>query len=192
MPWRDRRSMTPGRPGRVSRRQARAARGELAVGGLSHREQRRLRSITRTRDIADRRRKQDVRHTAVAVIGGVIAMAVVGAAFALGPAIDAARGEGTSGTFTVSYQQCSRRVGCTWVGTFQSTGGEVVPDVAYDGSLPARALAGARVLAIYAGGSQVYARHSSHAWLFDLVLMVLIGTAVAVLLWISPIGLGKL
>jgi hypothetical protein len=180
------------RPRKVSRRQARAARAELAAGGLSHRDQRRVRSILRTWDTVAGRRKRELRHTALAVIGGVVAMAVVGAAFAFGPAIDAARGQGTRGTFTVGYQTCSSRTGCSWVGTFQSPGGEVVPDVAYGGRLPVGTQPGTSIPAIDPGGShEVYALHGSHTWVFDLLLMVILGAAVAFTLWISPIGLGK-
>ena len=192
MPSRDQRAATSARPGNVSRQQARVARAKLAAGGLSHQEQRRLRSTSRARDRVARRRGLEARHTGLALIGGVVAMAVVAVAFALGPAIDAARGQGTDGIFTADYLSCSVRVGCQWVGTFQSPAGEVLPDVAYNGSLPDGARPGMSVPAIYTGAShRVYAPHGSHVWLFDLLLVVFVGCAVAAALWISPIGLRK-
>lgn len=116
-------------------------------------------------------------------------MAVVGVSFGLVPAITAARGEGTSGTFIVGYQNCSPRYGCTWIGTFEARNGVSVPDVAYEGSLPAGIGPGQRIPARHPGGSsQVFAVHGSHTWLMDLLIVVGAGLAVAAALWISPLG----
>ncbi len=116
-------------------------------------------------------------------------MAVVAIAFALGPAIQAARGQGAVGTFTVDSQQCYRD-GCTWTGTFVARGGQVTSGVAYEGTLPAGAGPGSSVPAIYPGGYHaVFAPHGSLVWLEDLLLVLLIGGAMAAALWISPIGM---
>jgi hypothetical protein len=189
MPSRDQRSRTPASSAKVSRRQAQAARAELAAGGLSHQERRRLRSITRVRDEATRRRGRERRHAVIVVVGAVAAMAVVAISFGLVPAIAAAGGQGTSGTFIVAYQNCSARYGCTWVGTFQARNGVQVPNVAYEGSLPAGTGQGQRIAARYPGdSSQVFALHGSHTWVMDLVLVLGVGAAVAFALWISPLG----
>ena len=116
MPSRNQRSGMPASSAKVSRRQAQAARVELGAGGLSHQERRRLRSIIRAWDEDARRRRLERRHTVIVVVGAVMAMAVVGVSFGLAPAIAAAGGQGTSGTFVVGYQNCSPRYGCTWVG----------------------------------------------------------------------------
>jgi hypothetical protein len=71
---------------KVGRRQAREARAELGAGGLSHQERRRLRSITRGRDDAARRRRLERRHTVIVIVGALAAMAVVGVSFGLVPA----------------------------------------------------------------------------------------------------------
>jgi hypothetical protein len=184
----------PGRRRKVSRKQAEEAREQLAAGGLTHQERRKLRSVAGARDAAARRRRGQFRHL-VFVGGGVIAaMAVVAAAVGLIPAIEASSGQGTAGTFVVGTQPCFRyRAGCAWSGTFQSPDGVTVQHVNYDGTLPAGAGGGSSVPAIYpAGGSHiVYPPHDSHAWVFDLVLMVLVGGVVGLLLWISPLGLGE-
>jgi hypothetical protein len=174
----------------VSWRQARAARAQLAADDLSRQEKRRLRSMSRAREIAVRRRNLRYRHIAIVVAGAAAVMAVAAVAFALGPAIGAARGQGTSGTFVVGSRMCSK--GCTWVGTFESAGGEMVPGVAYEGSLPAGAGPGSSIPAIYPGGYRaVFAPHGSHVWLADLLLVMLFGGAMAVALWISPIRLSR-
>jgi hypothetical protein len=183
------RSGTAARSARVSRRRAQAARAELDAGGLSHQERRRLRSITRVWDEAARRRRLERRHTVIVVVGAVAAMAVVGASFGLVPAIAAAAGQGTTGTFVVGHLSCSGRYGCTWVGTFQARNGAEIPDVAYEGRLPAGAGQGERIPARHPGGSdQVFALHGSHTWVMDLLLVIGVGVAVAAALWISPLG----
>ena len=146
--------------------------------------------VNRRQAQAVRRRRLERRHTAIAVVGAVAAMAVVAISSGLVPAIAAARGQGISGTFVVGYQNCSVRYGCTWVGTFQGNNGLEVPDVAYKGSLPAGTGQGQRIPARYPdGSSQVYALHGSHSWVMDLLLVIFVGAAVAAALWISPVGM---
>jgi hypothetical protein len=184
MPARDQRRSGPATP---SWRAARLARARLASAeGLSAQERRRLRSQIRRRDKVARARQS--RHVGVAVAGAGAVMAVVATAFALGPAIDAARGEGAVGTLTVESQLCYRDA-CSWVGTFVSRGGQVTSGVAYQGRLPADTGPGSSVPAIYAGSHVAFAPHGSLVWLEDLLLVVLIGGAMAVALWISPIGM---
>lgn len=120
-------------------------------------------------------------------------MAVVAGASGLVPAIDAASGQGAAGTFVAGNKPCIRyRGGCAWSGTFRSRNGGTVQHVAYDGTLPADAGGGSGVPAIESGGSHlVYPPHSSLAWVSDLLLMVLAGGIAGILLWLSPLGLGK-
>jgi hypothetical protein len=42
-----------------------------------------------------------------------------------------------------------------------------------------------------AGGHQVYARHGSHVWVWDVLLVLVAGGAVALALWVSPVGLRR-
>jgi hypothetical protein len=191
MPSRDPRSRTPHGAGGDPRRQTQAAGARSDPGRLAHQERRRQRSIARARDAASPQRKVELRRASIIAVGAVAAMAVVATAFHLVPAIDAASGGGASGTFAVSYQTCSVRVGCTWVGTFQAASGEVIPDVAYNGSLPAGAGPGSNVPARYTGAGQAYAVHGSHLWVMDVLLMIVAGGAVAFLLWLSPLGVRK-
>jgi uncharacterized membrane protein len=131
-------------------------------------------------------------HDGIVLAGTLAAMAIVGVAFAVGPAISAVRGHGTSGWFTNAEQECLGRVGCSWVGTFVSESGhQVVPGVTYDGSLPAGALASQRIPAVYTGLHAVFPPHGSHYWIPAILLMVLVGGAVALFLWISPLGSGS-
>lgn len=179
------------RPGHVSRHQARLARAELAAGGLSQRDRRRLRAITRTWDKAAAHRKLERGHLILVASGAIAAMAIVAAAFGLWPAIDAAHGGGTTGTFTLGSSVCTPKLGCRWVGTFESAGGQPV-QVDYQGALPAGAGPGTSVPAIHPGASSyVFAPHGSLAWIPDLLLVVVIGAVVALVLWISPIGLSR-
>jgi len=118
-------------------------------------------------------------------------MVIVSFAFGLWPAIDAAHGGGTTGTFTLGNSVCTPKLGCRWVGTFESAGSQPV-QVDYQGSLPAGAGPGTSVSAIHPGGSSyVFAPHGSHAWIPDLLLVVVIGAVVALVLWISPISLSR-
>jgi hypothetical protein len=182
----------PGRPGqpRRARRPASAHPGP-AADGLTNAERRAERRTSRDRAAARQRRHLRFSHDGIVVAGSLAAMAIVGVAFAIGPAISAARGHGTPGWFTDAYQQCMRRLGCSWVGTFVSKSGhQVVPGVAYDGSLPAGTPPGERIPAIYPGLHAVFPLHGSYYWIPAIVFMVLVGGAVALLLWISPLGSG--
>jgi hypothetical protein len=172
----------------VSRRQAEEARAALAAGGSSHQEQRRLRSITRTRDDAERRRRLAFRHAVIVVAGAVVAMAVVAVSFGLVPAIVAATGHGVRGSFIVGELNCVRRYGCTWVGTFRGANGVVVPDVAYEGILPPGTNPGQIIPSRYPGSGRAYALSGSHTWITALLLTIFAGAAVAAGLWVSPLG----
>lgn len=188
MPSPARRSRSASRRVKVSRREARLARAELAAGGLSHHDERRLRATERAWEQRSLHRRQASRHLAIALIGCVAAMAVVGAAFGIVPAIEAASGDGAVGTFVVSGQVCVRRASCTWVGTFEAVH-QFVPDVAYEGVLPFTAGQGTRIAARYPGDHKAYAAHGSHTWAWDVLYMVVIGGAVGFLLWLSPLGM---
>jgi hypothetical protein len=188
MPSYGRRSGPAARRNKVTRRDARRARDELAGEALSHRDQRRLRTIIRTWELASRRRHQEFRHLAIVVMSGIAAMAVIGAALGLGPAIEAAAGNGAIGTFVVDYSSCSARVGCVWVGTFDAHD-DVVPGVVYEGSMPTNTAPGTRIPARYPGDRRAYAPHGSHTWAWDLVPMLFIGSTVAFVVWLSPLGI---
>jgi hypothetical protein len=188
MPSLDKRSRSAARRVKVSRREARLARAELAAGGLSHHDERRLRAVEHKWELASLHRHQAFRHLVITLIGVVAAMAVVGAAFGIVPAIEAANGDGTVGTFLVSGQICLRRAGCNWVGTFE-THDQVVPAVTYEGLLPESDGPGSQIPARYPGDKRAYALHGTHAWAWDLVYMVVIGGAVGLLIWLSPLGM---
>jgi ferric-dicitrate binding protein FerR (iron transport regulator) len=178
---------------KVSRRQAAEARAELAAGGLSHQERRKLRAMAGARDAVARRRRGEFRHLIIVAAGTIAAMAVVAAAVGLVPAIEASSGHGTAGTFIVGNQPCiNPRAGCLWPGIFRAPDGVTVQHVQYDGTLPAGTGGGSSVPAVYpAGGAHiVYPPRGSRAWATDLLWMVLVGAIVGFLLWISPLGLG--
>jgi hypothetical protein len=159
--------------------------------GLTKAERRHQRRIGREA-AARQRRRLELSHDGLALAGALVAMAIVAAAFAVGPAISAAKGEGTPGRFTIGYERCLRRAGCTWVGTFVSRSGHVTPGVSYDGSLPAGAQPGDRIPAIYPGGLHaVFPPHGSRYWLSAVLLMLVVGAAVGLGLWMSPIGEGR-
>ena len=192
MTLRSNRAGTPARSAHVSRRQAAAARADLAGGGLSHQDQRRLRALIRQREDAERRQQHIRKHLIITLVGAVVAMAIVALSFGFGSAIKAASGDGVTGTFVVSNQVCSSKTGCQWVGTFRAADGAATGGLAYSGSLPSGTGPGSSVPARYPGGSdQVYALHGSHTWLFDLVIMLIVGAAVGAALWISPLGSGS-
>ena len=188
------RAGAPARQQKVSRKQADQAREQLAAGGLSHQERRKLRAVTGAWDTAASSRRGKVRHLTIVVAGTVVAMALVGVVGGLVPAVEASSGHGTAGTFIVGNQPCiSRRAGCRWSGTFRSDDGVTMHHVAYDGTLPAGAGGGSRVPAIYPGGTShvVYPPHSSRAWVTDVLVMLIVGGIVGFLLLIMPLGLGK-
>jgi hypothetical protein len=189
MTTRSQRSDKPARPARVSRRRAQQARAQLAAGGLSHQERRRLRADFRLREDAVRRRRRRLKHLVITVTGAVVAMAITALAFGLVPAIKAADGEGTTGSFVVTHQVCSSKTGCQWVGTFQAGDGPEI-GVAYGGVLPAGDGPGSTISVRYTGGSTVYALHGSHTWVLDLLVTLVLGAAAGAGLWISPLGDG--
>ena len=176
------------RRNKVTGRDARRAREKLAAEVLSHREQRRLRAIVRTWEFASYRRHQESRHLAIVAMSGIAAMALIGAALGFGPAIEAARGNGAVGVFVLDYSSCSARAGCVWVGTFEARD-DVVPGVAYEGSMPTNTGPGTRIPARYPGDHRAYAQHGSRTWAWDLLPMLFIGGAVAFVVWLSPLGL---
>jgi hypothetical protein len=184
-------SRTPARSPQVSRRQAQQAREELAVGGLSHQERRRLRAVLRAQATAAQQRRRRLKHWLIIGVGAVVAMAIAAASFGLIPAIEAAQGGGVTGSFVVSDHVCSSKTGCQWVGTFHSANGEVLTGLAYGGTLPSGDGPGSTIAVRYPGGSdQVYALHGSHTWVFDLLITLVIGVAVGAALWVSPLGEG--
>ncbi len=191
MTSRSNRAGTPARSAHVSRRQAAEARAELAGGGLSHQDQRRLRLVIREREEAERHQRHIHKHLIITLAGAVVAMVIVALSFGFGPAIKAASGDGVTGTFVVNNQVCSSKTGCQWVGTFRAANGAATGGLSYGGSLPSGAGPGSSIPARYPGGTdQVFALHGSHTWLFDLVIMLIIGAAVGAALWISPLGSG--
>jgi hypothetical protein len=184
-------SRTPARSPQVSRRQAVQARAELAAGGLSHQQRRRLRAVLRTRATAGRKRRSRRRHLAIVTAGAIVAMAIAAASFGLIPAIEAAEGGGAIGSFVVSHRVCSTKTGCQWVGTFDGAHGDVIAGLAYGGILPAGDGPGSTIAVRYPGGTdQVYALHGSHTWVFDLLITLVIGAAAGAALWVSPLGDG--
>jgi len=191
MALQDQPSATPARPAHVSRRLARRARAQLAAGGLSHRQQRIFRAVLRERATAVRQRRRRVRRVTIALAGAIIAMAITALSFGLVPAIEAASGEGITGSFVVSHEVCSSRGGCQWAGTFQAGDAAPIVGLAYGGTLPAGDGPGSTIPVRYPGSSdQVYALHASHTWVFDLLITLAIGIAVGAAFWISPLGAG--
>jgi hypothetical protein len=183
--------MPSGRQPRVSRKQADDAREQLAAGGLSHQERRKLRTVAAARDEAVHRRRGRITHLIIVAAGTSAAMAVVAAAGGLVTAIEAASGQGAAGTFVVGKPCLFARSGCVWSGTFRSPDGRTMQHVRYDGTLPAHAARGSSVPAIEPAGSHVvYPPRSSHALITDVLLMLLVGGVVGFVLWISPLGLG--
>jgi hypothetical protein len=176
------------RRNKVSRREAERARAELQAGGLSHHDKRRLQTIIRTRERASRRRRQALVHLMIAVLGGLAVMAVAGAALGFVPAIEAATGNGTVGTYVVGSPVCGRH-GCVYTGTFEARDGDVFSHVAYEGRQAAGAAPGTRIPARYTGYRQAYPLQGSLTWAVDLVLMLLSGSVVALLVWLLPVGL---
>jgi hypothetical protein len=146
--------------------------------------------VIRTRDATTLRWHLEFKHITIVLAGAMAAMAVAAASVGLVSAIEAARGQGTIGTFVLEFQSCSVRTGCTYVGIFRSPDGATVPDVAYDATLPAGASPGDSFPAIEPGGShRVYPSHGSLRWVSDLLLVVFLGGVVGFMLWISPLGL---
>ena len=126
----------------------------------------------------------------IVVAGTLAAMALVAVAIVQVPAIEAANGHGSAGTILAGYESCERRGPCLWWGTFQPLAGAAVPHVIYNGTLPPNEGPGSSVPAIRQSGN-VYPVHDTGAWISDLLWMVLVGAVVGLLLWISPLGLGR-
>jgi hypothetical protein len=191
MPTRSQRSGASARPAKVSRRQVQQARAGLAAGGLSHDERRRLHSIIRVREEAESRRSGKRRHAVIVVAGALVVMAVVAATSGLIPAIATASGHGTNGAFVLGHQRCSMATGrasmCTWVGSFQGRNGVTIQNVTYAGNPPAIVTPGQRIPARYFAGL-AYPRKGSHAWPTGILLVILVGAAVAAFLWLTPLG----
>lgn len=191
MASRNQRSGSSARPAKVGRRQAQEARAELAAGGLSHDERRRLHSVIRVREEAESRGSGRRRHGVIVVSGALVVMAVVAATSGLIPAIATASGHGTNGFFVLGHQRCSLVTGrssmCTWVGSFQGRNGETIRDVTYAGKMPAFVAPEQRIAARYYSG-QAYPRQGSHAWLTGIVLVIFVGAVVAAFLWLTPLG----
>ncbi len=101
-------------------------------------------------------------------IGLVVLMGV-----SLGPAVSAAEGHGTRGYFVAQAESCGRH-GCSWSGLFRLPGGQVTrTGVTFDGSYPGMHI-GSVVPALDSGDfSNVFPRHGSDSWLFDLAEGVL-------------------
>jgi hypothetical protein len=112
---------------------------------------------------------------------------LVATPFSLGPAIRAARGQGTPGVFVAQSQQCTGS-GCTWNGAFRSGRGTVLRDADYDDSAPADTHAGSSFPALWpSGSSDVYAAHGSTAWI-QLVLADAVSVGIlAAFLWCGPV-----
>lgn len=182
----------PGRPSQLRRAaHPAAAHPGPAADGRTNAERRAMRQTSRDRAAVRQRRHLQLSHDGIVLAGALAAMAIVAVAFALGPAISAARGHGIPGWFTDANEQCMRRLGCSWVGTFVSkSGNQVVPGVDYNGSLPAGTQPSQRIPAIYPGLHAVFPLHGSYYWIPAILLMLLVGGAVGLFLWISPLGEG--
>jgi hypothetical protein len=187
---RKRRSGAPARSNHASHRQAQQAQAQLAAGGLSHAEQRRLHAVLQAREESSRRRRRHQKRLVIVLTGAIAAMAIGAVAFGLIPAIDAALGGGVTGKFTVQNQVCVRRAGCQWVGTFQPRKGSAIAGLAYGGTMPDSDGPGSVIPARHPAGKYVYALHGTHTWVQDLLITLVIGTAVGFLIWVSPLGAG--
>lgn len=121
-------------------------------------------------------------------LGCAIVIALFGLAFVLsgvrwlGPALQAAKGEGIRGTLTIETRNC--RKACGWSGEFVSNDGRLrVADVDTDDLSP-KAQVGDRVAVLYAGG-RAYAPDDSTEWL-GIVALTLLGVVIigwAIWLW---------
>jgi hypothetical protein len=178
----------------VSRRQIQQAHAQLAAGGLSHDERRRLHAVLQSHEVSAHRRRR-LKRLAIVLGGAIAAMAIAAASFGLVPAIEAALARGATGSYTVNDRVCTNGRGstvCHWLGTFQPRSGTATTGLAYGGNLPDGDGPGSVIQARYPGGSYVYALHGSHTWVQDLLIALLVGTVVGFLLWLSPLGSGDL
>lgn len=188
---RSKRSRTPApRSAHVSSRQAQA---QLAAGGLSHEERRKLHAVLRSHEETARRHHRRLKRLVIVLGGAIVTIAIVALSFGLIPAIDAALAKGATGTYTLNDRVCTNGRGstsCQWLGTFQPRGGSATTGLAYGGNLPYGDGPGSVIQVRYPGGSYVYALHGSHTWVQDLLIALLVGTVVGFLLWLSPLGSG--
>src|SRR5690606_29535599 len=95
----------------------------------------------------------------------------------LGPAIAAARADGTPGTFTAHRMACIQHPGheqCSWFGSFRADTGEVRPgEVAYYGSDRDTFTPGQTVRAFDTGRrGHVYGPEGSNEWMVVVLLFV--------------------
>jgi hypothetical protein len=120
------------------------------------------------------------------VIGPAIALfIVVITAINLPPAINAALGHGTRGSFTAEQYQTSAKGGGTWSGTFKpANNGPAVTDVTFNGLSGVQQ--GSVVPALYDGG-QAFTAHGSTEWLVEsLILLFALGMLVV---WVRRVPL---
>jgi uncharacterized iron-regulated membrane protein len=177
----------------VSPSQIQQVHAQLAAGGLSHDERRRLQAVLRSHEVSAHRRRRRLKRLAIVLGGAISAMAIAAASFGLVPAIEAALARGATGSYTVNDRVCTNGRGstfCQWLGTFQPRNGAATTGLAYGGNLPDGDGPGSVINVRYPGGSYVYAIHGTHTWVQDLLIALLVGTVVGFLLWLSPLGSG--
>jgi hypothetical protein len=113
-----------------------------------------------------RRRLQGPAARAIKLVAGIALVVLMGVS--IGPAVSAAEGHGTRGYFVAHSESCGRH-GCSWSGLFRLPGGQVSRrDVTFNGSYPGMHI-GSVVPALDSGDfSNVFPRHGSNSWLFEL------------------------
>ena len=113
-----------------------------------------------------RRRLSEPGASLLSLAVGVVVVVFVGVS--IGPAISAAQGHGTRGYFVAQSESCGRH-GCTWRGEFRLPDGQVTRnDVGFEGSYASMQV-GSVVPALDTGDfSNVFPRHGSTSWLFEL------------------------
>jgi len=97
---------------------------------------------------------------------------VIGGVLDIGPALNAAHGQGVHGSWVARQQICSRG-NCSWTGDFLlSNGTEARENVGYQGNLPS-VHAGLRVPALDTGASgEVYPVKGTNQWIIDLACII--------------------
>jgi len=121
------------------------------------------------------------------LVGLLSVIALTVSLLRLGPAIDAARGDGVRGVFLAQALSCSKS--CQWAGTFTSAD-QIVHGVVYEDSLPPSTHPGSTVPALYPGGPDlkaVFAVRGSTAWIAYVVLLFGGAIALSASLWRGPI-----
>lgn len=169
---------------RVGWREASAARGKLTGGYLLTAEERlRLLQLSRSRWwYTDRLWSRAITGFIGVSCAGLLAVGALG----FGPALRAARGEGTRGVFTAESLSCDQS--CQWTGTFTTASHQLRPNVVYDDPLPPGTHPGSIVPALYpAGSDEVFAVHGSTTWRFYAVLMPVATAGLIGSLWLGPI-----